>query len=89
MEDVSPATRLRWVVLAHGHDWGRLAMTRNRKGILIPGTLWILFLVLVAFAIGFGDRAVGVRRAVSAEESWTKVALIYSSDCKGKIEPCG
>ncbi len=45
-----------------------------------------LLSVLMLAALDFGR---GAGPARSAEETWTQVTLIYHSDGKGKIEPCG
>ena len=52
---------------------------------------WVLWLavLLIAFAASALEWGAGAKQAASAEEHWTKVALLYSSDCKGKLEPCG
>ena len=32
---------------------------------------------------------IGGRDLARAEAEWNQVVLIYQSDCKGKIDPCG
>jgi hypothetical protein len=51
---------------------------------------WVFWLALLLVAVWVGalDWSAGPWRAVHADE-WTKVTLLYSSDVKGKIEPCG
>jgi hypothetical protein len=50
-------------------------------------TLWVILLsvILAASALDWGA---GRWQAANADQ-WTKVTLLYSSDTKGKIDPCG
>jgi hypothetical protein len=47
-------------------------------------------LAIVAAAAVLGTAAAGYSlRSALAAESWQGVTIVYQSDVKGKIEPCG
>ena len=48
-------------------------------------------LVTLTAAAALGAVAAGgtLRDALAAEDNWTGVTLLYQTDVKGKIEPCG
>ena len=59
-------------------------MLRNRWS--TAGRLAALLLVLGAMGVaGSGPPS----PAPGADESWVPLTIVYSSDIKGKIEPCG
>jgi len=53
----------------------------TKRKVLVPLTA---ALVLGAVAAGGS-----LRSALAANENWKGVTLIYQTDVKGKIEPCG
>jgi len=57
----------------------------------LVGCRWGLAIVqaVVAGFLASADFGDGPATALSAEEAWRHVTVIYHSDCKGKIEPCG
>ncbi len=57
----------------------------------LVGSRWGLGLVLAILAgfLASADFGRGPVAARSAEEAWRHVTIVYHSDCKGKIEPCG
>lgn len=54
--------------------------TGQRKGLL----LLCLLLVLVTVSLG-----VNLRQTWAKGGDWKNLTLVYSTDVKGKIEPCG
>jgi hypothetical protein len=57
----------------------------NRKRLARPGLAFLsLLLVLVAIP-GLTIE----REGTAAAGEWRNVVVVYASDCKGKIEPCG
>ena len=57
----------------------------------LVGGRWGLGIILTILAgfLASADFGRGPVAARSAEEAWRHLTLIYHSDCKGKIEPCG
>ncbi len=55
-----------------------------RGRLLLLATLALAVVVLATLDIGGGTEV-----AHSADAGWSQVTLLYHSDCRGKIEPCG
>jgi hypothetical protein len=49
----------------------------------------LALLLLLALLLTVLDLGLGAGGALGDEEQWTEVTLVYESDIKGKIEPCG
>jgi len=52
-------------------------------------TLLLALMGLVILLLTNLDFRERIRLAQSGADQWKQITLIYHSDCKGKIEPCG
>lgn len=50
--------------------------------------LWVCLLLVVAGTLAAGSRAASTV-GPQPQHGWKSVTLLYLSDIKGKIEPCG
>ena len=50
--------------------------------------LWVCLLLVTAGMLAAGTRA-ATAPAPTAKHDWKNVTVLYLSDIKGKIEPCG
>jgi hypothetical protein len=50
--------------------------------------LWVCLLLVTAGALAAGTRAAPAP-APQPQKNWKNVTVLYLSDVKGKIEPCG
>jgi hypothetical protein len=57
-------------------------LTKN-KGV------WAAILALLIALLATSDFGRGPAAVRSAETKWDRLTILYHSDCKGKIEPCG
>ncbi len=63
---------------------------RDTRGTYRPRFPWQVLAVLVAvLAAGAAVAVAAADRGQAAEENWAPVTVLYMTDVKGKIEPCG
>ncbi len=63
---------------------------RDGRGTYRPRFIWQVLAALVAVLVaGAAVAAAAADRGQAAEENWAPVTVLYMTDVKGKIEPCG
>lgn len=62
---------------------------RNARG-LHPRFIWTILAALLALLVsGAVAAAEAEDRAEAAQDDWAPVTVLYMTDVKGKVEPCG
>ena len=56
---------------------------------MLKGWSGVASLVALVFVLSLGVSVFAPVEAQAADGAWKGVTLLYSSDIKGKIEPCG
>ncbi len=67
----------------------RLMMMLKQMGKIRLGLACLLALLLIATIPGMMPTGGAPGQASAAEDDYRQVVVVYASDCKGKIEPCG